>query len=252
MIYAGGNSGGGGGFGSFIDFSVGSTPGIYVAVSEPSRIFVPTVLETTTETATATPPSPNDRRDQTPNQAIIPVVGNVWPDWVYQARKDQGLPLWLEGEGPVPPKFNEMITVDFGLQQPDEEEDMGVLGDIYTAVDTVAGGWLPNIGGYGVNPGAGAVFNVPGTQGVPGSFYAQAPPVPSASPIPGAMPVSNSCDDPMRGYVYKKVCGEYRWVKPKRRRRRQLVTQSDARGIATLKGLLGTGKAFDTWIATHG
>lgn len=51
--------------------------------------------------------------------------------------------------------------------------------------------------------------------------------------------------------VYKRVCGEYRWVYPKRRRRKQLVTKSDAAGLATLKGILGNGKAMDTWIATH-
>lgn len=52
--------------------------------------------------------------------------------------------------------------------------------------------------------------------------------------------------------VYKKVCGEYRWVYPRRRRRKQLVTKGDIKGLAALKGVLGNGKAMESWIATHG
>lgn len=51
--------------------------------------------------------------------------------------------------------------------------------------------------------------------------------------------------------VYKYSCGGYRWVYPKRRRRKQLLTNSDAAGLAKLKGLVGVGKTMDTWIATH-
>lgn len=51
--------------------------------------------------------------------------------------------------------------------------------------------------------------------------------------------------------VYKKVCGQYKWVTPKKRRRKRLATQSDLKDLAALKGILGNGKAFETWIATH-
>lgn len=51
--------------------------------------------------------------------------------------------------------------------------------------------------------------------------------------------------------VYKKVCGAYKWVYPKRRRRKALVTKKDITGLAQLKGVLGMGKAMETWIATH-
>jgi len=51
--------------------------------------------------------------------------------------------------------------------------------------------------------------------------------------------------------VYKKVCGEYKWVTPKRRRRKRLATQGDLKDLAALKGILGNGKAFEVWIATH-
>ena len=36
-----------------------------------------------------------------------------------------------------------------------------------------------------------------------------------------------------------------------RRRRRRLATHSDIKDLAALKAVLGTGKAFDTWIATR-
>lgn len=43
--------------------------------------------------------------------------------------------------------------------------------------------------------------------------------------VPGVEVISESNLD--KGLVYKKVCGEYRWVKQKRRRRRQLLTNRD-------------------------
>jgi hypothetical protein len=36
-----------------------------------------------------------------------------------------------------------------------------------------------------------------------------------------------------------------------RRKRRRLATHSDIKDLAALKAVLGTGKAFDTWIATR-
>lgn len=51
--------------------------------------------------------------------------------------------------------------------------------------------------------------------------------------------------------VYKYSCGGYRWVYPKRKRRKQLLSNGDAAGLAKLKGLVGVGKTMDTWIATH-
>lgn len=64
---------------------------------------------------------------------------------------------------------------------------------------------------------------------------------------PGVAPSSSCGASP----VWKKVCGTYKWVVPKRRRRRQLITQSDAAGLAKLKGIVGQGKTMEVWIATH-
>lgn len=51
--------------------------------------------------------------------------------------------------------------------------------------------------------------------------------------------------------VLKRVCGEYKWVFPKRRKRPLLLSKGDAKGLAALKGILGNGKAMEVWIATH-
>lgn len=51
--------------------------------------------------------------------------------------------------------------------------------------------------------------------------------------------------------VYKKVCGSYKWVNQKRRRKSRLATRSDLKDLAALKGVLGQGKLLETWIATH-
>lgn len=52
-------------------------------------------------------------------------------------------------------------------------------------------------------------------------------------------------------YVYKKVCGEYKWVKQRKRRRKRLATSSDIKDLSALSGVLGKGKLLETWIATH-
>ncbi len=88
----------------------------------------------------------------------------------------------------------------------------------------------------GYPPGGGfADMGTPGG-GIPGFDFI---PEPSGGQSCGPKP------------VYKYSCGGYRWVYPKRRRRKQLLTNSDAAGLAKLKGLVGAGKTMDTWIATH-
>jgi hypothetical protein len=39
--------------------------------------------------------------------------------------------------------------------------------------------------------------------------------------------------------------------KKSRRRRNRLATKADIKDLSALKGVLGGGKAFETWIATH-
>lgn len=76
--------------------------------------------------------------------------------------------------------------------------------------------------------------------------------VPFVDVIPEAPTMSGGGHCGGASPVYKKVCGSYKWVTPKRRRRKRLATQSDLKDLAALKGILGNGKAFEVWIATHG
>lgn len=121
---------------------------------------------------------------------------------------------------------------------------MGLLTDFFTPIATAAATQyvtnmanprpsLANISGY--PPGGGFNMQQPVDIGIPFVDIISEPPQVACGPQP----------------VYKKVCGAYRWVIPKKRRRKQLLTNSDAAGLAKLKGLVGVGKTMDTWIATH-
>lgn len=46
-------------------------------------------------------------------------------------------------------------------------------------------------------------------------------------------------------------CGNGKWIKRRRRRRKVLVTNSEIAGLAKLKGVVGAGQAMREWIATH-
>lgn len=171
-----------------------------------------------------------------PSQAGIPEE--------IDRRDKPNMPLsnedWLIKMGMAP-----AVTV---LPQPlfgDEGEGMSVFEDWYDAADRLAGGWLP---GGPVSP-----FDVtpPLTGFWPPSATPAAPPV-GAPPMPIATPgpMMDPCN-PGPSPVYKKVCGIYKWVYPKRRRRKALATRTDIKSLAALKGVIGGGKTLDTWIATH-
>lgn len=53
--------------------------------------------------------------------------------------------------------------------------------------------------------------------------------------IPGVEVISESNLD--KGLVYKKVCGEYKWVKQKRRRRRKMLTDADFNALLRIQAL---------------
>jgi len=64
--------------------------------------------------------------------------------------------------------------------------------------------------------------------------------------------VSMACGDggPKRVLGYLSPDGTF-CKKKSRRRRNRLATTSDIKDLASLKAVLGGGKAFETWIATH-
>lgn len=134
-------------------------------------------------------------------------------------------------------------------------------GDFWGGVIDVGVGWLGDW--LGTTDGAPG-FNFP-SSAAPGFGWSTTLPLPAnGSVIPppngnGNGPLPPGPPPPPPGGcmnngpqpVWKKVCGVYKWVYPKRRRRRQLLTRTDAAGLAQLKGIVGVGKTMDTWIATH-
>lgn len=61
---------------------------------------------------------------------------------------------------------------------------------------------------------------------------------PAALPAFGIPGVEVIGEEPLdQGYVYKKVCGVYKWVKPGRRRRKKLLTDSDFNALLRIQAL---------------
>ena len=52
-------------------------------------------------------------------------------------------------------------------------------------------------------------------------------------------------------YSWDECSQTYVPKKKRKSRRKQLVTKGDIKGLAALKGVVGTGKIMETWIATH-
>lgn len=196
-----------------------------------------------------------DRRDIPPVQEVA-LSDEEWfrrmhPDLVYAPPGREVVPTFI----PALPGTEERaqqapLLGEMSIHELEEPDDVGwitdTLGNVYDVVDASVGGILPGGVPFG---------QVPITGGIPAvvdfATGGAAPPVVINQPVTGVPVTTCATDDPMRGMVYKKVCGTYKWVKVKRRRRRALVTQTDLRGLAALKGVLGQGKAMDVWIATH-
>lgn len=128
-------------------------------------------------------------------------------------------------------------------------DGVGILGDIYDIVDESLGGLLPGgVAPFFQSPTPPAYLPPPGLMAAGGAIGAVPPQAVTYGG--GAVPAMGACD-PSTGMVYKKVCGQYKWVKQKRRRRRSLATNGDIQKLSALKGVLGNGKALQAWIATH-
>jgi len=122
---------------------------------------------------------------------------------------------------------------------------VGWISDVYDVLDASTGGWLPG----GVDPGSSLPGQVYQTLANPAPTVQ----VPSTQPPAAPGTPGQSMNDGCGGtWVYKRHCGQWRWVKQRRRRRKRIATQQDVKDIASIKGVLGGGKALETWIATHG
>lgn len=197
------------------------------------------VVATTTATAPISTYPPIDRRDVTQNTSVIPTTGTtavrVARDWFeYWQLKNAGIAV-----AEPTPESRRAGTAPASLQTSPGGPEMD-LGTLATDLLRTAGtAYIQREFGPQTAMAAPAFLpdmipdidlGVPG----PGVFTPTAP-----AACGGASP------------VYKKVCGEYKWVQPKRRRRKRLATQGDLKDLAALKGILGNGKAFEVWIATH-
>lgn len=74
--------------------------------------------------------------------------------------------------------------------------------------------------------------------------------LPATSVATGATGMACGGGAPKRVLGYLSADGTF-CAKKSRRRRRKLATTGDIKDLASLKAVLGGGKAFETWIATH-
>jgi len=242
-------------FGTFLDITLGQGRYRYgEPTGAPSSSIPPLDAVETLEISSTLPPA-IDRRDLPPLQTDLPESMSPLESWL--AGNNPGLVVtlnttWLAGGGYqtwwvsgderlLKSTYDPANSLSSGIIET-EEEDVSLISDIYDYVDeTYFDGNLP--------------LGTPPTTGGPDYFVGPSTaPVPTTGPGPvgptvaGTPPVVNCGGG---SPVYKKVCGSYRWVQPKRRRRKSLATKGDLRDLASLKGILGTGKAFEVWIATH-
>lgn len=136
------------------------------------------------------------------------------------------------------------------------------LGDLWdsavTGIGNIFGDWVGADGSFGIDSfgmGGGTSFPTP-PGGSPGFNLPVVAPVPlpgsgTVPPLPPGVSMA-SCGNGGAQPVYKKVCGIYKWVYPKRRRRRQLLTATEGRQLTQLVGILGKdSQSTKAWIAAH-
>ncbi len=198
-----------------------------------------------------------DRRDVTPVETDLPVAIGGEIGWfprsmpgILQTTKSEDQ-LWFErmfpGEvynapGSVPLAQAPQSTTILATQDAQivSGGEVSWIEDIYTTVDASLGGILP--GGAPLTSG-GFPTSVVNPASVPVVT------TPTVSPIPGTP--AAVVNPAVKQYCYKLVDGQWKLVKMRRRRRKQLATKGDLQDLAALKGILGLGKAFEVWIATH-
>jgi len=106
----------------------------------------------------------------------------------------------------------------------------------------------------------GSMLGFGGTQNIPSAAPTQVPTVmtapavqqTSSAPTYQGGTYGGGCEpDPRNQYVMKFICGQWKWVKKRKRRSKRLATASDIKDLSALQGVLGSGKNLTTWIATH-
>ncbi len=187
------------------------------------------------------------RLPKTPNSTTIlegtKLGGGAFGDFIRGPQKVSTPTIVKNGTLPTTIEVEVMPTIsDFFRDILPGDSDIFDLGaDIYGVFNPpqTFQTFVPN-----QNPPAPPT-NIPTTPSNGGSS------VPGIDPgFPGTA-ITGCESDPRNQYVLKFLCGEWKWVKKRKRRRKRLATSSDIKDLSSLKGVLGSGKSFDLWIATH-
>lgn len=192
-------------------------PSVPVMVAPPARVTTGPVLSTI---------KPSGRQQTTPNQTFVPTQPTT-------PRTTMDLGNIIKELGSA------YITARYGRPgyDPTAEEIMrrvpggGIGGGMRLASDTYGIDRMPSVGMQRVS----LLPALPGAASTAGKI---------ALNMAAALGLTEITEDLLiaAGAAAKTKC---------RRKRRRLATHSDIKDLAALKAVLGTGKAFDTWIATR-
>ncbi len=181
----------------------------------------------------------------TKKRGILEMVVPTRPPWQVRSAPGRGKELFDERRisvvaqqvRPPPVRRGPSDTSGGPPSQNIGVENMGLdLGSLLnTGIgayrDIKVAGSQPQFVGYDIQ-GLNPFSNVPLNQ-----YDMAAPMVDPGGILPPVGGGGGSCDDPSKGWVYKKVCGQYKWVKPKRRRRKVLLTESDFDSLLRIQSL---------------
>lgn len=218
---------------------------------------IPTLVPAVTAPTTTTLPPAIDRRDETQNEAVIPIVTRE--QLIKQLNKPgitfaeiQRIRALLAGMGVTGGRTVQQIAdTAIGMGGPCLPGELPHMGGCPTAPLSIPTPPTPPFFGTknGAKPMAdlGDLFGNLATTYIQAKYGQQQPVsfngyTQPAFQIPGTE-FDISGDIPFVDIGRKKRCP--------RRRRKRLATLSDIKDLAALKSVLGGGKAFETWIATH-
>jgi len=218
-------------------------------VSAPATVLSEIIEPGSPSSGTSDLPPEIDRRDEASVNPIVPMeetlpISDLGPNvttvlWgqqgIYEGMSnEEWLAVMFPGAQPMP---TPVATTEAEIVNLPQEEDVSWIEDIYTSADDIFfGGRLP---GGAPSPGpAPVMYNPP-----------MVTPSPTVTPQPGTP--AAVVNPAIKQYCYKFVDGQWKLVKMRRSRRKQLATKGDLQDLAALKGILGLGKAFEVWIATH-
>ena len=197
-------------------------------IGQPSRPIVPEVVSgPTVVPQTALPQkvirrTPASRTEKLPENRPIPAIPQLLPE-----RKETTMDL-----GNL---VKDLATTYISTRYGQPQQPRPIMAQPVGLPAVIGGGLsrLPSLGGITGGVLGGAMGDLMG----------------GFENFGGAMQGCNNPADVV--FRWSPAVQDYVPQKRRKRRRKQLVTQSDIKGLAALKGVVGTGKIMETWIATH-